>query len=278
VRWRIITTIKGAGATKNQSHKAGRGCGKPHEQRSAASQAEKKERSFKASGLSDHDRCDGRGISVFFKISHIEVKGNTRYTAEEIISASSLQQGDSLFFVNSFRITNQIFSALPYVDEATISKELPDTIVIGIEESVPLACVAIGAGYYIINNKCKILEKTDRSGSIGTITVKGVEPILPTVGEKLALGQEAAHKISYLSDVLELIEERQMQADIEEIDLSDGANLTFSYLDRFTIELGRQEGTEYKLDQLNEVLEHLSPGETGRIILATGSQPHFIPD
>jgi cell division septal protein FtsQ len=62
------------------------------------------------------------GISVFFKISHIEVKGNTRYTAEEIISASSLQQGDSLFFVNSFRITNQIFSALPYVDEATISK------------------------------------------------------------------------------------------------------------------------------------------------------------
>lgn len=218
------------------------------------------------------------GISVFFKISRIEVTGNIRYGADEIIAASGLKEGDNLIFINAFQISNKIFGQLPYVDEATISKRLPDTVVIGIEESYPLASVAIGAGYYIIDKNCKILEKTDRSGSIGTIAVKGVEPILPKVGEKLELGREAAHKVSYLSELLSLILERQMQEDIGEIDMTDGGNPTFSYLDRFTIELGRQEGIDYKLDQLNEVLELLSAGETGRIILAADREPHFIPE
>jgi cell division protein FtsQ len=218
------------------------------------------------------------GISVFFKISHIEIKGNIRYTAGDIIAASGLKEGDNLIFINAFQISNKIFRQLPYVHEATISRRLPDTVVIGIEESYPLASVAFGAGYYIIDKNCKILEKTDRSGSIGTITVKGIEPILPKVGERLALSQEAHHKVTYLSELLTAILSRQMQADIGDIDMTDSGNAAFSYLGRFTIELGKQEGIDYKLEQLDEVLSQLSAGETGRIILAADREPHFIPN
>ena len=37
-------------------------------------------------------------MSVFFKVSRIEVKGNSIYTADEVIKASGIETGDNLFF------------------------------------------------------------------------------------------------------------------------------------------------------------------------------------
>ena len=38
-------------------------------------------------------------MSVFFKVSRIEVKGNSIYTADEVIKASGIEKGDNLFFI-----------------------------------------------------------------------------------------------------------------------------------------------------------------------------------
>lgn len=36
-------------------------------------------------------------MSVFFKVSRIEVKGNSIYTTDEVIKASGIETGDNLF-------------------------------------------------------------------------------------------------------------------------------------------------------------------------------------
>ncbi|NLL40074.1 MAG: FtsQ-type POTRA domain-containing protein [Clostridiales bacterium] len=218
------------------------------------------------------------GISVFFKVSNIIVKGNSRYSSEQIILSSEIEIGESLFFINTFKATSKLFSTLPYIDEAKINRKLPDTIVISVEEAYPLATVCVSGNYYIIDKNCSILEKTDYSGSIGTIAITGIEPILPTVGGKLELQQPDNAKINYLTELLGLILEKELHKSISEIDATSIANITFRYMERFTVELGKHERLEQKLDKLESVLQYISQTETGKILLVNDREPRFIPD
>lgn len=218
------------------------------------------------------------GISVFFKVSNIVVEGNGRYSAEQIILSSEIEIGESLLFINTFKATSKLFSTLPYIDEAKISRKLPDTIVISVEEAYPLASVSVSGFYYILDKNCSVLEKTDYSGSIGTIAIKGIEPILPTVGGKLQLNRPDNAKMNYLTELLNLIFKSGLYKDISEIDASSIANITFRYMDRFTVQMGKHERLEYKLDKLDSVLQYVSENETGTILLVNDREPRFIPD
>ena len=40
------------------------------------------------------------GVAIFFKVNTIEIQGNTVYSADQIIEASQIQQGDNLLTVN----------------------------------------------------------------------------------------------------------------------------------------------------------------------------------
>ena len=40
------------------------------------------------------------GCVVFFRVDQVTVTGSDRYTAQEIIAASGVEQGDNLFLIN----------------------------------------------------------------------------------------------------------------------------------------------------------------------------------
>ena len=39
------------------------------------------------------------GVAIFFKVTTIEVQGNTLYSAEDVIAASGIEPGDNLLLV-----------------------------------------------------------------------------------------------------------------------------------------------------------------------------------
>ena len=78
-------------------------------------------------------------LTVFFKVQSITVSGNARYTSEEIIAASGIEIEDNLFLLNKYSAAQAIFEKLPYVEEATINRALPDTIVITVRECAAAA-------------------------------------------------------------------------------------------------------------------------------------------
>lgn len=61
-------------------------------------------------------------MSVFFKVSRIEVKGNSIYTADEVIKASGIETGDNLFFINGIAAGSRVAVKLPYVDSVQINR------------------------------------------------------------------------------------------------------------------------------------------------------------
>lgn len=103
------------------------------------------------------------GMSVFFRVSKVEVVGNSIYTAEEVVDASGIGKGDNLFFINRFSAASRIFSKLPYVDKAKVTRALPNRVTITIQESSAMAYVKADDGYWVVDQNCKLLKSVTDS-------------------------------------------------------------------------------------------------------------------
>ena len=114
------------------------------------------------------------GMSVFFRVSNIEVNGANRYTREEIIAASGIENGDNLMLVNRSAVAQKIYSKMIYIGKVNVERKLPNTILIEITESDSIAVVESESGLWLVDSnytpvstvaKCKIYVETDSDTS-----------------------------------------------------------------------------------------------------------------
>ena len=74
------------------------------------------------------------GATVFFRVEHVVITGNHRYSQEEIQAASGIQAGDNLFHMNKFQIEGELRHVLPYLEEVSIRRRLPNGVEIRVNE------------------------------------------------------------------------------------------------------------------------------------------------
>ena len=72
---------------------------------------------------------------------------------------------------------------------------------------------------------------------------------------------------------------RSIIEDVQDIDLSDAMNPSFTYLDRFTVRIGENENIGYKLGMLMSAVEQLNDYESGTIDLSVDDKrAYFSPN
>ena len=215
---------------------------------------------------------------MFFRVSTIEVEGNSLYTGEEIIEASGIEQGDNLFFINRFTAISRIFAKLPYVEKAVINRSLPNRLVIVVTESQAIACVAAEDGTWAIDRGCKLLSKVSGDELRGLIRIEGLTPIAPEAGQVIAPGEAESPKVNYLSTILTQIDTLGLRDNITYVDISGISNPYFDYLGRFTVKLGSFENVEYKFQCLLSAVDALSDGDRGTLDLSIDKRAHLTYD
>ena len=106
------------------------------------------------------------GCIVFFRVDTIEVQGNSRYTQQEIVEASGVQQGDNMFLLNKFEIIDKMLSQLTYLDDVTIRRGLPSTLKINVTECTVAGVVRNGdtGEWWLVSSGGKLLERRDAAG------------------------------------------------------------------------------------------------------------------
>lgn len=119
-------------------------------------------------------------LTVFFKISTIEVTGTSQYSKETILNVCGVDTGDNLFLVKKARVADKIGRALPFTGEITVKRSFPNKIVIQVTDSVPSAAVAYEDGYALLNQDQKVLA-----------TVSTEEELYSVVAQQLRLAEEA---------------------------------------------------------------------------------------
>lgn len=215
------------------------------------------------------------GMGVFFRVQTIEVQGAASYSDEEVIEASGIDIGDNLFFINRFSASSRIFSRLPFVEEASIERSFPKTVIITVEESFALAYVDWENQSWMMTGNCKMLGTASWEQLEGLIHVVNVTPLPPTVGEPMTVDPQESLKLTYLQDLLHEMQRADMTGDVTQVDMRNAADPTFEYLGRFTVKMGPNDNTEYKLRMLLSAVAQMEPDVGGTIDLSEGTSVHF---
>ena len=215
-------------------------------------------------------------MSIFFRVQVIEVEGNLDYTDEQVVEATGIDTGDNLFFLNRIGAVSRMLARLPYIQEATISRVLPDKVIISVKESNAVATVQSETSAWMIDRNCKLMTAVTESEALGLIPVTGVTAILPGVGDLIQVEEGDEGKIEYLSEILLEIEVRDLQSRISNLDISDVNNPTFTLDDRFYVNLGSKSDTIRKFGVLLSAASQLQPGDTGTIDLSIDDKAHFL--
>lgn len=218
------------------------------------------------------------GMGVFFRVQTIEVTGAVSYTDEEIVEASGVSIGDNLFFINRFTASTNIFSKLPFVEEASIERSLPNKIIISVDESYALAYVTWEGQDWMMTGNCKMLQSGTPEEVADLIHVLNMTPLAPRAGELMEVEQDDSLKLTYLQSLLHNMQLAGMTSDVKDLDMGNPADPTFRYLDRFTVKMGPNDNTEYKLRMLLGAVEQIDPDLTGTVDLSEGTAVHVSPD
>lgn len=164
---------------------------------------------------------------VFFRVNTIDVAGNVRYTSQEIIEASGIQQGDNLILLPSMRISAQIQTKLPYVERVALQPAYPDGLIIKVTERVAAASVDSAEGRWLISSQGKLLEKD--SGGIQVIQITGLTAVGAYAGGILQASEEQALTLEYVKELLMVLEQQGILLECTALDCTAATSMTLHY-------------------------------------------------
>ena len=216
-------------------------------------------------------------MSVFFRVSDIQVRGNTHYTDEEIIRAIDIEEGDNLFFFDRFAALSRVFAKLPYIDEVTVERSLPNRVIITVTESQALAYIVLGEENWTIDHNCKVLGKANDDELQGLIPILGISPGTLMIGETLETADGDEQIVEFIAEVLEQLEGRGLYTRVGRVDFTDPEQVEFTLGDKYTVRIGNSSAIDYKFGMLISVLSQLLEGDVGIINVSDGNTAHFSP-
>ncbi len=215
-------------------------------------------------------------LAVFFKADHIVVENNSRYTAQQVVDAGGLQQGDNLFFMNKYDVAAKITDSLHYVESVRINRRLPDTLCIHITECTCGIALAQEGTAWIMCSSGKIVDAIAAEEAEGYLTVTGLTLLSPQRGAQAAADETNESTRQQLLTILQQLRAKGMLADVQEIHLEDPSVITVRYLDRFNAEFLWDADFDYKLDFLAAVVAKLENNERGTLKLTKDGEVRFI--
>ena len=99
-------------------------------------------------------------ISGFFTVDSIEVRGNSHFTAEEIINIGHAVPGHNLIYEPDSKNITEYLEQNPYIKSAEVSRKLPSTLVITVNERAEAICFTYDDDYLIMDDEGILLKKT----------------------------------------------------------------------------------------------------------------------
>jgi len=191
-------------------------------------------------------------VSVFFTVDTVEVHGNTRYTQDEIISASGIKQGDNLLLMDKFSVTDRMLEKLIWLENIEIRRIFPDRIRITVSECSPRFAVEYDDGFWICDSSGRLLEYTPDPAAAPTV-IYGAELVKPELGKVYVASDGPSAPLSEILDGLEACGLLERVNKISVVKIYD----TVFELDGFRVSMGRSGDFGDKLRLVTMVIADL---------------------
>lgn len=188
-------------------------------------------------------------LTVLFHIEEIKVEGDTRYSVEQIIGASEIEEGDNLWRTSAKEVSLRVSTALPYIGRVRLKRSIPSTLTLTIEETSPKYAVKRGKKYVLVDESDKVLEAKANKAGKNTI-IEGLKLSEISEGEKLSA--ESPESYQTAKDVLSCAQENNIK--LKSINISDPNNISAVCSVKIRLDLGSATQLSEKMKMANEVL------------------------
>ncbi len=202
----------------------------------------------------------GLSLTVLFPIKALNAKGSKLYTPEQIVAASGINLGDNLF--TSGVSIEDIRFKLPYVDEISLERTLPDTLLITVKDAKEYAAYNFENKYYVVSKAGVVLKISDQMPS-GLFEIRGVKV---KCREGLSVEFKDVKQKTAIEEITALSGEYGIN--INYIDLSDELTLTVKTEGRFIVNLGSSNNLKNKFAHLSGMQKNIEADKTGKINLS----------
>ncbi len=160
-------------------------------------------------------------MSPLFSITNIEVEGNEKISSQTIISLSGLQIEQNIFNIYKPQIEKAICEN-PYIDDVSITRSLPSTIIINVKERQATFMLELGASYAYINNQGYILEISEQN--INLPIIQGYQTLIENISPGNRLEVEDLKKLEVVLKIMESAKNNELNTMITKINIENEYN------------------------------------------------------
>ena len=207
-------------------------------------------------------------IFLVFKVAEIQVTGDSVYSAQEITDLCGYEIGENLVFLTTEDREQRLESQLPYVQEAQITRHLPNTLEIHITGAQVQASVETAGGWLWVSDQGKILE-LGTAPAEGTMMIRGYPSLTSQPGQFLSAEDQTLQAV--LTEILGKLSDLEILEDCTRLDLTDLYDIRLWYQDRVECKLGSTAELSYKLEFAQKLLTNttrIGGQETGVLDLS----------
>lgn len=193
-------------------------------------------------------------ITVFFKISDMNITGDEVYSSAEIINASGLKSGDNLFTFSKADVAGNIEKKLPYIKNVEISRSVTGSVTFTVTGAKAELAVDRGDSYILLSTDCKILEDNVQVINADITLIKASALISDEVGTDAVFENEKDGET--VKKIAELISQNEIE-NITEIDVTDLSSIRLSYSQRIKLDIGTVSTFEKNIDFIKASLKKI---------------------
>lgn len=176
------------------------------------------------------------------RIDKVVVVGNSRYSVEEIIKASELQNA-ILPFAGERDAESKIIAACPYVDSVKFVKKYPSTIEVIVTEAEALYCINVEGRFFSLDSGLRVIDRVENPSGYVLLTL----PMVKTAVEGSVIEFVDESQRTFINGVLEDLFKGDETLELTSLDVSNRFNIVAYIGDSVKIKFGEYDNIAAKI-------------------------------
>lgn len=195
-------------------------------------------------------------LAVFFRIDNIEIVGSSRYSKEQILAVTGIEEGLSLYEVGNSDVS-KLYGEFAYISHAEVERKLPDTLVIKLTEDEGSYFSELYGEYFVLSDELRVLERVFDREELQDDGL--IELVLPQIDSAVVgYGMEFAQPVSerYVRAYLDALESSPLYSKTSAFDLRDRFSLSLIAKNTYLVKLGNGDELGTKFTAVAGMLEN----------------------
>ena len=214
-------------------------------------------------------------VSPVFNIRKIEVTGNQIISSDTIESLSGIKRNENIFRISKKSINNRL-KGNPYINEVEISRKLPGTVKLNIDERKVAYQVKIINSYVYLDYQGYILEVSSKEKQVPLI--EGFHTDQDTILKSNRLSGSDIEYLKVLLKIMENAQKNDILKIISKIIIKDNEYILDLKEEKKTVYLGNAKDITIQMYYVKSIIDN-EKGKEGKIFvngnINSGFKPYF---